>query len=223
MKRVIWCTALLVLAVSADAARRGERSGELKENVYTDNSYDFSIKLLDNWKGRTGKEKDKVRLTATQVNYDIPAEYLQAPDYTQVPRIVIYVDTISIGAAPFLDSLVSTSFKSKQKGEMHKEFEFLLEKEITTRGRRAVEVAGVSGLRWDAEAKYIKEVQLSASSTSGTRVYGSYGASIIAFKKDSMLYLVYMTCEWDYFQTIQSELLTMLQSFTWVTGNEAGK
>lgn len=223
MRFLVWLVLAVFGASTAQAGRVSQRSGELKDNVYTDNSYDFSITLLSNWKGRTGKEKDKVRLTATQVNYDIPAEYAEAPDYTQVPRIVIYADTSTMSAAQFLDSIVLPGFKSKQKNEMLKEFEFLLERDIVPRGRRPIDVGGVSGMRWDAQAKYIKDVQLSASATSGTRVNGSYGGSLISVKKGSTIFVIYLTCEWDYFEAIQNELFKMLAGFSWEPATPAEK
>jgi hypothetical protein len=53
----------LLLVASSDAARkRGERTGTIKEGIFTDSEFGFSITLYEKWKGTPGKAGDTCRL-----------------------------------------------------------------------------------------------------------------------------------------------------------------
>jgi hypothetical protein len=218
MKKLIIIFSLVLLMVPyADARRKVQKAGEINDNVYTDNEYGFKLTLNDDWKTTVKKDKDNFRLVLVQKNYDIPIDYKDAPDYTQVPRIIIYADTSTVPTLAFIDSLVSDSYKSDQKKEILKEFEILNEPDLIPKGRKPVSIGKeeLKGFEWLGQAKYMKEVATSASSLGGERVYGAYGGAIVAVKNGNYILLFHMMCENQFFEPIFNDMMKIINSLEW--------
>ena len=209
-KLVIFVLIFAFTASTSDAGRRRELSGEVNENVYKDKVHGFSLKLNDEWKYTLQKNEENFRLLLTKRNYEIPPDYINAPDYTQIPRIVLWTDTSSLHPFAFLDSLVSKTWNTDQKKELMKEFEILnpiplsggTRDEAVPRGRKPVEIGGEQGILWQAKAKYVKEIATSAGSLAGTRVNGSYGGAVVVVKHGNRMFVFHVMSEWDFFDAI---------------------
>jgi len=208
--------ALAMVAPVAQAGRKKAKAGEIKENVYTDAKYGFRLTLHENWKPRINDADDAARLVLTQRNYAIPTKYKDAPDYTKIPRLVVYVDTTSMSAPVFIDSLISPDFKSKQKSAILGEFEFLQEKEIAPKGKARIELAGTTGFFWKGQSKYMKEIVESVSATTGKREYGNYGGAIYAVNRDQNIILFHFMCEWEFYETVMTEVESMIKSIEFI-------
>ena len=213
MKRfVILCLALAVCAPAVNARKKQKKAGTITDSVYHDNQYGFDLTLHENWKAKISKDKEKARLLLTQKNFAIPSDYIDAPDYTHTPQLVLFVDTSTFGVHTFIDSLTSDEYSSKQKKEILKEFEFLNEPDRVPRRRSRLEIAGESAVLWKAQAKYMKEVMESASSTSGKRVRREYGGAIAAVKVGENVILFHLMTEWEFFEPVLLEVLPMIKS-----------
>jgi hypothetical protein len=224
MKRLIIIVLALLMAVPVvDARRRKKPAGDIEGSTYTDNKYGFTMKIDDNWKARIQENDSHTRLILTQKNYAIPTYYATTPDYTAVPRFVIWADTVSMGVFPFIDSLLSETYESDQKNDMMNEFEFFREDDITPRGRSSFELDSARGVAWTGVAKYVKEVQSSAGAVGGKRVGGGYGAAVMAAKKDSLMVVMYMMCEEDYFDAVLVEIKNMVDNFHWSAEKQSDK
>jgi hypothetical protein len=216
-KLVIFILAGLMLAPMADARRKKPKSGALSDGVFTDATYGFQLTVHENWKARLSKKDDNVRLTITKKNYGIPNDFLNAPDYTKIPRIVVYVDTTGMGTHEFVDSLTSETFKSKQKKEIVKEFEILQQSDIydggvVSKGKARLEIDGESGLLWKGQVKYKQIVSTSASSVGGKLVRSSYGGAIGAVKQGNNIYLFHVMFEWAFEATVMAEIEMTIRS-----------
>lgn len=213
MKRILITGLVLLLAVPAvEARRQAKKAGEIIGDTYRDNRYGFELKINNNWKAKLGKEEGSVRLTLTQRDYGIPADYVDAKDYTKIPQLIVFVDTSSLGAHVFIDSLMSPTFKSGQKNAIYKDFEILAEPELVPMQRTRMEIAGQSALMWKAQAKYKKEVQTSASSSTGKFVNRSYGGAIAAVKMGNYIVLFNVVTEWEFFEPVLQEAQPMIES-----------
>jgi len=217
---IIFGALLLLIAPTADARRKRDKAGSIQDGVYTDKKYEFTMKLDEEWKVSIMKDEKPFRVVLVQKNYAIPNDYQDAPDYTKVPKVVVYADTTSTGIFAFVDSLFSDSYSSDQKNEIRKEFEFLNEHEIVPRGVKRLEVGGEKGVLWQGQAKYVKEVATSASSIGGKRVYGAYGGAIIGAKKGDLMVLFHVMSEWQYFPGVLQQALQFVETFTW--GSDEG-
>ncbi|MBU0982451.1 MAG: hypothetical protein KKA42_01170 [candidate division Zixibacteria bacterium] len=209
-KWIVFGLLMLMVIPATEAGRRKAKAGKIDNDVYTDSRYGFQMPIHENWKPRVEKDESDVRLILTQRNYAIPPDYLNAQDYTKVPRVVVYVDTCSVNEHQFIDSLTSYDYKSDQKNAIMKEFDFLHEMEIIPKGRSRLSVGDVSGTIWKGESKYTKEIQV-GSSSGATRVKGSYGGAIMALKPDrNTIVLIHMMCEWDYYDDVLREVESMV-------------
>lgn len=227
MKSFTITIVVMTLVISnAYAGRQKDLSGAVESNVYSDKKYNFTLTLNEEWKYTLQKNDGNFRILLTQRNYDIPPAYINSPDYTQIPRIVLWTDTTSLHPFAFLDSLVSESWHSNQKKEMLKEFEILssVPASGTTRdaaiprGRKPVEVGGEQGVIWQAKSKYVKEIETSAGALAGTRINGAFGGAIVAVKHDNRIYVFHLMAEWDFFDAILQEALKIIGSMRFGDG-----
>ncbi|MBK7141091.1 MAG: hypothetical protein IPH75_03290 [bacterium] len=214
MKRILIMLAAILITVGvADARRKKEVSGTITDGVYQDNRFGFKLTVHSNWQARMKKDEDNFRLVLTQKNYGIPPDYRSAQDYTYIPRLVIYADTSSMSPNDMLDSLRSSTFKSKQKKEILSEFEFLNQPDIIPKDKKMPQIGGKSGLVWKGESKYVKEIQESQASNAGMRVYGAYSGNVIIVKSDAGIMLVmHLMCEHNFHDDVYAEVATMLNS-----------
>ena len=74
---------------------------------------------------------------------------------------------------------------------------------------------------WQGKANYRKYVSTSTSAIGGTRVYGAYGGGVIVAKHGKTIVLAHVICEWDYFNEIMRQTLSMITSLHW--GDKAKK
>ncbi len=221
MKNFAILTIVLAMGMStAQAGRVKDLSGTVENNVYKDKQCGFSLTLNDDWKYTLRKNEEKFRILLTQRNYEIPPGYISAPDYTLIPRIVLWSDTTSLNTFGFLDSLVSITWQSEQKKEILKEFEILsnipasgskMESAIP-RGRKPVEIGGEQGILWQAKAKYVKEIETSAGAVAVTVVNGAFGAAIVAVKHGDRIIVFHLMTEWDFFDAILGQALKIIGS-----------
>lgn len=225
MKRALIIGTLVALLIPSVMARKPKvRSGKVKESVYTDTRYGFSIKIMDNWKHNIKLDKYNFRLVLVQKNYEIPADYMDAPDYTQVPRISIWVDTTSKSAFQFLDSLLSRSYKSDQNKELRREFDILndrinekgnVREKLITRKKKTTTIGGEKAMMWSGRLQYRKDVARSASSSGGKRVIGAYGGGIVAVKHGGHIFMFHLISEYDYFNSNFAQAMEMIRSLKW--------
>ena len=217
MKRMFLLGLVLLLAVPvAEAGRKKKKAGKLDGSVFTDKKYAFSLTVHENWKARIRKDKDSYRLVLTQKNYGIPPVYQQVPDYTKVPRLAIFADTSSVGVHPFLDSLLNDSYKSDQKKTVMKECEILQESELVPKGRKRAEISGSSAVIWKGRSKYTKRImKTTRADEEGELVYRAYGGAIIVAKKDDVIVLFKVMCEWEFYESVLNEVMSMVTSLKW--------
>jgi len=213
---------LLVAAPAGFARRKKPKAGEVDGQVYVDARFGIQLTLPEGWKYKLGDEEGHFRLFLTQKKYEVPPDYQDAEDYTKVPRIVVWVDTTTVGATAFLDSLVSESYSSDQKRELFKEFELINEasagsgtyrEPLIPRGRKLISVGDYKGIRWAARCPYMKEVALSASDTGGgKRVRGAYEGTIAALKHGDVIVVFHMICESQYYEGIDAFMDELVNS-----------
>lgn len=219
MKRaLLTLAALLIMIPVADARRKKDPAGTVQDGVFVDATKGYQFKIHDNWQARAKKDEENFRVVLTQKKYSIPIDYQRAPDYTYIPRFVVYADTTSLALPQFLDSLLSKTFKSAQMSEIKSEFEFLAQPEIIPKERKLPQIAGAPGIMWHGEAKYMKEVSTSAAASGGMRVNSAYAGAIFGAKnRDGRLLLVHIMCEEPFHEDVFAEVNEMITSLTWIT------
>ncbi len=219
-KITIFFLILMICSPIVFARKPKDKAGKVVDRVFTDKKYNFQLTITDLWKYKVNKNKTNFRLVLTKAKYEIPSDYKDAPDYTMIPKINVYADTTSLSVPAFIDSLLSDSFKSKQKKEIYKEFEILsssggsgMKKEkIRPRKSRTLEIDGKKGKSWSGQVQYRNEVATSASAAGGKRVYGAYGGTIVGIKKGNQIVLFHVICEWIYFENNTIDAMAVINS-----------
>ncbi|MBD3403603.1 hypothetical protein GF420_11960 [candidate division GN15 bacterium] len=214
-KLLICCCVLLLAAASADARRKQPSAGYVKDGVFYDVKHEYSFEVHDNWSDRIRKNKEDFRIVLLQENYGIPADYQQAEDYTLVPRMVVYVAETNMGPGQFVDSLLSPSYDSDQKGEIRREFDMLNKMDIIPKGRQRLTIDGYRTDFWSGEAPYAQNISTSASGVGGKRVNRSYMGSIIAVKKENKMLLFHIMSEKEFFNQVSTEATSMVNTLNW--------
>jgi hypothetical protein len=221
MKRLVLIVLSLILVVSiVDARRKKDYAGVVKDGTYQDSKYELQLKINDNWKASPGEETSTTRLIVLQKKYAIPNDYRDAPDYTYIPKMVVWADTSSWSAVTLLDSILSPTFKSKQKKEVEAEFDILNQPGLMPRGKRMFTLAKETAVQWDGEAKYAKDIQSSSSSNSGVHVNRKYHGTIIGVKHAGVVFLFQIMCEDDFREAVLIEATGMVNGLAFAKAGQ---
>lgn len=221
MRKLLLFFMIAIIAVpSVFAARKKDYAGKVKDYVYTDKKYNFSFTLNDEWKSRIQKNKSNFRLVLTQIKYAVPSDYAETPDYTKIPRIVVYVVETNLAPKAFIDSLVSPSYKSDVKKEVLKECEILnmikstgfVPEKLVSRKKKTLRIGDIKGAYWTGQVKYTNEVSTSASSQGGKRVKGGYGGAIATVKDGDNMILFHVISEWNYFESVLEDAMKIIKT-----------
>ena len=225
MKRLLIATLVLALLAPAVGARKKKKkAGEITDGVFLDAKHNFSLKLTEGWRAKVENDKSSYRLYLSQKQFQVPTDYMNAKDYTKVPRIAILVEESELSAFALLDSLLSETYKSDLKKTILKECEMLQGassgegktiEEAVARDRRPVTIGGLKGIRWTAKANYRCEVATSASSMGGKRVNSAYGGDVIILQNGNQIMLFHLICEWPFHKAIAAEAYEMFNSLVW--------
>lgn len=219
-KLLILMLIALMVVPSVMARRKSKKAGEVEKNVFTDEKYGYQLTLNDLWKYKIQKDNDDFRIILTKSKYEIPPDYLNAPDYTFIPKMVLFVGESKLSANEIIDSLLSDTYESDLKKEVLKEFEIfhrtggsgMVKEDLLQMGKRPIEIDSTRGTSWTAQVRYTNEVATSAASAGGKRVKGAYGGAIISLKKDNLLYLFHVMGEWTYFQNNMKDAMDIINT-----------
>lgn len=225
MKRLtLILLALLVSFSVADAKRKTAKAGQVVDGWFVDAENGFKLKLPEGWSVSIKDSDEPVRMTLVQKNYQVPPDYVDAEDYTQVPRVTVYVTESDWSAIAFRDSLLSKTYESDQKKDVKKYFEILNDfaagdgtqrEPLVTKSKETMYVDSLPAVRWYGESQYIKSITLSVSAQSGKRVYGDYAGTIVAVKNGKKMLLFHLMTEGMYHGAVWQELLPVIQSLDW--------
>ncbi len=226
MRRILFFVLMgVLLCTAADARRSKERAGVVKDGVYYDQKYEFSLDLDEDWKYKVGRKDDYYRLTLTKTTYEVPPQYLSAENYTKAPRTVVFVGRTKVKGPALIDSLLSDSYKSDMKKEIYKEFEILNEnaggtgltrEKLVPRDRKKMDIAGEPAFLWAGKTKYRNEISILGKGIERSkRVFGGYGGCIIGVRKGDHIILMHTICEENYMDEMVKETVRLANSLQW--------
>jgi len=225
MKKLIIVILISALAFNIAAGRRGKKkAGEMIDNVYCDNQYGFSMEFSnDFWDYSIKRDDDAVRVILTKQQYDIPTHFIHAPNYTQVPKVTVYVDTTSMTLQMFTDSLLSDEYKSKQKNQIIGEFNLLFGDFVPQR-RSKMKVDEEDAIMVIGERQYTMNVQKAGTeSNTADVVTDFYGGALLLVKKGDMLLMLHFICEKRYLAAELEDFMKLGEGMRFETPDEAAE
>ncbi len=220
MKFVGIAVTVVLFIACIGAPVEAKKAGEVKDNVYTDEGYNFSMEIPDGWSASIKSAKYALRLTMDQKSPVPPYQFRgNLRDYMQIPTMAVIVDTTSLGANEFVDSLLSPTFESKQKKFMDKylkifsrPYELVKRQEVTFLGKLAVMM----------EARQAYEITVAQQGSDRADVVNDnkYG-TVFATVRDGHVYLITMICEYRTSQPIVDMYNQMISSLKFGADKEA--
>jgi hypothetical protein len=171
-----------------------KKAGEVKDDVYTDGTYKFSVKVPTGWSPTIKDDRSPLRLVMTQKSYPAPPQFQANRDYTQIPTISILVDTTSLTVDQFVDSLLDSKCKTKQKQFFVKNMP-LIAKVHEVLKRSNVTIGDVKALALDIRQAYTVEVA-QAGSDMATVVQDYKSGKIFAAVRNGKIYIIHGICEY---------------------------
>jgi hypothetical protein len=214
----IAATVVLIIAFIGTPAH-AKKAGEVKDSIYYDNDYHYSMEIPNGWSTNIKNAKYALRMTMEQKSPVPPYQFQgNLRDYMQIPTMAVIVDTTSLGAAEFVDSLLSPDFESDQKKFMYKylkiisrPYELVKRKEVTFQGQLAVLM----------EARQAYEITVASGRSDRADVINDnkYG-TIFVTVRGGHVYVISMICEYRTSQPILDMYNAMISSLKF--GQEEG-
>jgi hypothetical protein len=202
------------------------RTGEVKDNKYTDTRFDFSVQLPDDWKiGKPKKEFTTQRLIAVQRNPQVPVKLRSDPSYAQKPTALIFCDSTDLAPMEYFHYLESDSGKSKGKEDI------LLKSVMLYRlspyrmdviKQLPAEVAGTKGVKLVGRIQYDAQVSLPGRNRIElVRDFRVGDVYLIPF--DGWMMYIEFVCENDFYPQLEEVFDQIVSSITFGKSEEEEK
>ena len=177
----------------------GKKAGEIKDGIFTDANYNFSIAGPEGWGTKISSAKKLLRLAMSQKSYPYPRHFQGGgkEDYAQIPMIHVMADTTSLTVEQFVDSLLDEKFKSKQKKIflrslklITKNYEILKKKEVTVKKAKAIEI--------EVRQQYSMEISADRDTDRADVVNDYRSGSMFVTVREGNVIIVHLINEWEY-------------------------
>lgn len=214
-KLMVLALTIFLVASGAVGSQAGDKTGEAKDNVYTDSKFGFQITGLQNWKVKKQNEPSLVRVIMTQKNYKASSIPGASKYTTTIPSIVVLADTTSLSLEEVENCLIKTG-----KGlNDHKEFMIKLD---LIANSECLEVHDIIVDSVPARDYILKQPYKKTGEDPRVRdpIFGNQviikdflAGHLIIFKKGKSLYVVQSSCEREFFYPTDSEFQKIIGSW----------
>lgn len=215
---------LLVVSfmLGSGAWAKKEKTGVLEKDLFSDTVYGYQLTVPYNWRLKTEKEPSLLRATLQKAKLEnLPAGGGQGYyDGTRfIPTVTVIADTTSLSLERFGELLLEA------KGHLPNEKQYLMKMELllqsTLESQQKVKVAGLDGIKYTLQKKYLKVV-----SDPRQRVYGtskevtveeSLLGYMVVFKNQNRVFIVQCVGERATFQFEDKEYQKLWESWKFKT------
>lgn len=212
---------LLIPNVALSGRKRGEKSGKLKNSLYTDHKYNFKITIPDGWKSKTYKANSQARLALMQNDFKWykkqtarwATNFLNRKEYSNAPLVNIWIVETEKTYSDFLNSLLANDHASKFKDNLIKFIRPIWDEaffeRFVTKSKKKLKFDGHKALSW--HGSYLYTFTLVENKLDVT-----YGGAIYAIENDKgSILLITIRTEKEFIDEILEELQPMLSSLSW--------
>ncbi len=203
MKKNVWLTwAFLFIVLVVVSPVAAKKAGEIKDNVYLDGNYKFSLNVPAGWSPTIKDEKSPVRLVMMQSSYPVPTQFQDRRDYAQIPTMTVLYDTTSLTAEQFVDTLLDNKSKSKQRAFFVKNMP-LISKTHDILKRSTGTLGNAKTVTLEVRQKYALEVAQAGSDMAD--VINDYKAgTIFVAVKDGKVFVFHSIAEYQLISSYQT-------------------
>ncbi|MCK5126467.1 MAG: hypothetical protein KAR42_09445 [candidate division Zixibacteria bacterium] len=216
MNRILMVALVLVFALGLfNAPVLAKKVGKITDNVFTDDNHKFSITTFEGWSTKVGsKSKLPLRLTMLEKSFPVPQAYQGGgkEDFAQIPTIRVLVDTCSTTAEQFIENLLDSKFKSKQKKFFRKNLKLISRPHEVLKKTQAT-IQDQKAVIYSIRQAYRNEVAQSGSDRAD--IINDFIAGYILYTvRDGKIYVATMLMEYKTsasYNTKWNELLSSLK------------
>jgi len=205
--------AVLIAVPTIYSRPKPKKAGEVEKGVYTDGTYEFSFKVLENWSYEIQKPDNNLRLDMKQLNHKIPPELMPYPGMAQVPDLEVYVHENDMTAGEFIDSLESPTYSSGDKKTILKAIYALEEKvffdNLQRDGKTDLTAGDMKIIKWQGRMNFTKRLGM------GDEIPRTYGLAMFAVKKDKHMLNFTLITEVSFLNEIVKEVEEMITTLAW--------
>lgn len=191
------------------------RTGEVKDNKYTDLRFGFSVQIPDDWRiAKPKKEYTPQRLIAEQKNPRVPVKLRRDPRWAVKPTLVVIADSTGLTDQNFYNFLHCDTCKSEFKDEVLLR-SILLSPSSSHRfdliEDKAAEVAGAPAKRLTGRIQYDAQVEVPGRDQIEL-VRGRRTGYIYLIPREGWLMYIEMVCENDFFPSLDETFSEIIDS-----------
>ncbi len=217
-KLMIFVLALLLAVSMTIQSRAGDKTGEVKDNVFTDSKFGFQITGLQNWKVKKQDEPSLVRVLMTQKNYKVSSIPGASKYTTTIPSILVLADTTSLSLEEIEKCLLKAGKNLDNKEG------FLIKLDLITNSE-CLEVHDLTVDSIPARDYILKQLYKKTGEDMRVRdpINGSQviiqdflAGHVIVFKKGKNVYVVQSSCEREFFYPTDSEFQNIIGSWKFI-------
>lgn len=212
-KLILFFMAVLIAIPAVQARPKPKRAGDIDKGVYTDKTYGFSFKVLDNWQDDIQKPDSDIRIYLKQKDNKIPPELMPYPTMAQVPEMEALIFEVDMTAGEYIDSLTSQTYSSDAKKEILKAVFTLEEKVFFEKLQRSEKTSIEAGdreiVKWRGKMNFTKRLGM------GDEIPRSYGLTLWTAEKDGKMLVFTLVCEVGFQKELVEEAEQMITTLKW--------
>ncbi|MCP4570588.1 MAG: hypothetical protein GY841_23635 [FCB group bacterium] len=204
--------AIILALCLISAPVMAKKAGEIKDKVYTDKDYKFSMQIPEGWSTKIGKDNRPDRMALDEKSYPYPQHFQGGgkEDYAQIPMMIVLVDTCSIPVDKFLENLLDSKYKSGQKKYFMKKLrliskthEILKQKDITFHKAKAIQI----------EARQAYSIEVAERGSDRADVVSDFkGGAMFLTVRDGKIFVFHMIYEYTYNMQYQDTFNRLISS-----------
>jgi len=207
----------LFLVVSLSAADKSAEVGYVKDGIYHDARFGFSIKIPVEWReAKPRKEPTPERLLLMQKKPRVPLQLQNSPEAAVKPTVMIFADSTAMSPQAFFAFLRADTGKTEFKSRILSK-SILLDQgtssDIQIVEKTTAKILGQEAIKLVARLKYVARVQ-SPTSSAMVQVSDFRAGDIYIVPFSGWLLYIEQACENEFLESLQPDFDAMINSLT---------
>jgi len=205
--------------ISLSAADKSTEVGYIKDGIYHDARFGFSLKIPVEWReAKLRKEPTPERLLLVQKKPKVPLRLQNSPESAVRPSVMVFADSTAMSPQAFLAFLRADTGKTEFKSRILLK-SILLDKgtpnEIKVTGKTTAKILGQEAIKLGANLKYKVRVKGPNEFLPGPiHVFGARSGYIYIVPFSGWLMYIEQACEIEFLGYLQPDFDTMINSLT---------
>jgi hypothetical protein len=202
---------------SLSAADKSPEVGYIKDGIYHDARFGFSVKIPVEWReAKLRKEPTPERLLLVQKKPRVPLRLQNSPESAVKPSVLIFADSTAMSPQAFFAFLRADTGKTEFKSRILSKSVFLDQgttSEIQILQKTTAKILGQDAIKLGARLEYTVRVE-SPGTSAMIQVIGFRAGYIYIVPFSGWLMYIELACENEYLESLQPDFNTMINSLT---------